>query len=300
MTLPLSVNGVRRARILAALVGALSTLAVAAHSAEAYTTLSLKTRRQIVHHADLPAPNHKGMIRRASCIEGRLSTVDGRWAMFFLTNTNACVRRYGGAAGGAGLLERTSTTSVDWEEVGEIGDNCSQGEGGATDAVLHDLGCGIIDPESRREPRASRLLVLARPTITPHGVGRLGLGRRAGALQRRRLIGNLRKGCEIDVGQRVAPLRAPLRGWAIFADGGNRLTSVSIEGGAETALGIGVGSTAAEARGAYPAADWDHMPPLGVDVLWVNDIDHPRFSILVDPETNQVKSISIPNPNFCE
>jgi hypothetical protein len=210
------------------------------------------------------------------------------------------MKRYGGAVGGAALLERSSTTSVDWEQVGEIGDNCGEGEGGASDAVLHDLGCGIIDQERRRRPAAHRLLFRASSTITPHGVGRLRLGRRAGALQRRHLIGNLRKGCEIDVGQRVAPLRAPLRGWAIFANGGSRLTSLSIEAGAATALGIGVGSTAADARAAYQAADWEHMPPLGVDVLWVNDIDHPKFSFVVDPETHRVHSISIPNPNFCE
>jgi hypothetical protein len=75
---------------------------------------------------------------------------------------------------------------------------------------------------------------------------------------------------------------------------------LSIEGGAETALGIGVGSTAAAARAAYRAADFEHMPPLRFDVLWVNDIDHPKFSFIVDPETHRVHSISIPNPNFCE
>jgi hypothetical protein len=202
----------RRLTVLAALLGALSALAVGAGCAEAYTALSLKTRRQIVHHADLPAPNHKGMIRRAACIEGRLSTVDSRWAMFILTNTKACVRRYGGASGGAGLLERTSTTSVDWEQVGEIGEeDCSHGEDGASDAVLRDLGCASFAPESRREPSVLQLLTRVGPTITPRGVGRLRLGRRAGALLRRHLIGNLRKGCEIDVGQRVAPLRSPLR-----------------------------------------------------------------------------------------
>lgn len=138
--------------IVAALLCAVASVAIGATSADAYTTLSLKTRRQIVHHADLPAPNHHGMIRRAACIEGRLSTVDRRWASIVLTNTKACMNRYGGAVGGAALLERSSTTSIDWEQVGEIGDNCGEGEGGASDAVLHDLGCGIIDQERRREP----------------------------------------------------------------------------------------------------------------------------------------------------
>jgi hypothetical protein len=137
----------------------LSILALGARCAEGYTTLSLKTRRQIVHRADLQAPNHKGMIRRAACIEGRLSTVDRRWAMFVLTNTKVCVRRYGGASGGAGLLERTSTTSVDWEQVGEIGEQgCFHGEGGASDTVLGDLGCASFASEagaSHRSPAGS-------------------------------------------------------------------------------------------------------------------------------------------------
>jgi hypothetical protein len=158
--------------IVAALLCAVASVAVGATSADAYTTLSLKTRRQIVHHANLPAPNHKAMIRRAACIEGRLSTVDRRWAMFFLTNTKSCIRRYGGASGGAGLLERPSTTSVAWEQVGEIGEEgCAHGEAGASDAVLRDLGCASFAQESRVEPAARRLLLRASPTITPHGVG---------------------------------------------------------------------------------------------------------------------------------
>ncbi len=197
-----------------------------------------------------------------------------------------------------------STTSVDWEQVGEIGEQgCPHGEAGASDGVLRDLGCASFAPDVRLQAASLFLLTGAGPTITPHGVGRLRLGRRGGALQRRGLIGNLRKGCEIDVGQRAAPLRVPLRGWAIFADGGNRLTSLSIEGGAETIRGIGVGSTAAEARAAYPDAQWDsprEMYPLPVGVLWVDDINHPKFSITVDPSTHLVESIAVPNPNFCE
>jgi hypothetical protein len=56
--------------------------------------------------------------------------------------------------------------------------------------------------------RASR----TRPSGSREGVG---------DLRRRHLIGNLRKGCKIDADQRVAPLRAPLSGWALFANGKN-------------------------------------------------------------------------------
>jgi hypothetical protein len=148
-----------------------------------------------------------------------------------------------------------------------------------------------------------RLQTRSLPTITSHGIGQVRLGATIGALSRRHLIGGLRKGCELDAGQRVAPLRSPLSGWATFEGGGRRLTSISIEGGAETARGIGVGSTAAQARSAYPAAEWfspQRMYPLPVGLLWVNRSNHPKFSVLVDPETNLVESIAIPSPNFCE
>lgn len=101
----------------------------------------------------------------------------------------------------------------------------------------------------------------------------------------------------------MAPLRAPLAGWATFADGKRRLTAISIEGGAETAGGIGVGSTAAEARSAYPAAEWvspQQMYPLPIGVLWVNRSRDPKLTILTDPSTYLVTAITVPGPNFCE
>src|SRR4051794_20056033 len=88
--------------------------------------------------------------------------------------------------------------------------------------------------------------------VTPSGVGAVRLGTTPAALRQKNLIGNLRKGCELEPGQRVAPLRAPLRGWATFAAHGHGLTQLTIEGGAETARHIGVGSTGSEALAAYP------------------------------------------------
>jgi hypothetical protein len=141
------------------------------------------------------------------------------------------------------------------------------------------------------------------PIITPSGVGALQLGATVKSLRQRGLIGGLRKGCELDPGQRVAPLRAPLSGWAIFGGGGGRLASLTIEGGAETAHGIGVGSTAAEARASYPSGEWlspQKMYPLPVGLLWVNGYRHPKLSFLVNPSTYRVESIAVPSPNFCE
>jgi hypothetical protein len=141
------------------------------------------------------------------------------------------------------------------------------------------------------------------PIITPSGVGALRLGATAKSLHQRGLVGGLRKGCELDPGQRVARLLSPLSGWATFGGGDGRLISLTIEGGAETARGIGVGSTAADARAAYPSGEWlspQKMYPLPVGLLWVNGYRHPKLSFVVDPSTYRVESIAIPSPNFCE
>lgn len=149
---------------------------------------------------------------------------------------------------------------------------------------------------------AGRPVTTDTPTITPRGVGALRLGATVRTLHRKRLIGGLRPGCELDVGQRAAPLRAPLQGWAIFTNG-RRLSSISIEGGAETKRHIGIGATAAEARSAYPEGEWSspsEMYPIPIGVLWLNRNSHTKLSFVVDPDTYRVESIAIPAPNICE
>lgn len=154
-----------------------------------------------------------------------------------------------------------------------------------------------------RGAELARPLLAGGPVVTPRGVGALRLGATIGTLDRRHLIGGVRNGCELDPGQRIAPLRGPLTGWAVFADGGARLSSIDISGGAETGLHVGIGSSAAQARAAYPRADFvppNRSAPLPDGILWVNHESHPQFTFLIDPYTRRVESISIPSPSFCE
>ena len=144
---------------------------------------------------------------------------------------------------------------------------------------------------------------LAAPVITPQGVGGLKLGATSKALQQRGLIGGLRKGCELDPGQRVAPLRAPLKGWAVFEPGHPGLHAFTIEGGAETALHIGVGSTATAARSAYPNGHYEApgtAQPFAEGFLWVPSVSKPKLTMVIDPGTRKVEAISVPAPSFCE
>ncbi|MBS1893469.1 MAG: hypothetical protein JST59_19385 [Actinobacteria bacterium] len=141
------------------------------------------------------------------------------------------------------------------------------------------------------------------PVVTTSGVGALRLGTAPAALRQKNLIGNLRKGCELEPGQRVAPLRAPLRGWATFAAHGHGLTGLTIEGGAETARHIAIGSTASEARTAYPHALYQApgtADPFPQGFLWIPNLTHPKMTLIVEPGTRTVEAIAVPAPAFCE
>jgi len=84
----------------------------------------------------------------------------------------------------------------------------------------------------------------------------------------------------------VARLRPPLQGFAVFSRS-NRLFSLQVTGGALTGRGIGVGSTPKEARRAYPKAEYDPpgtVPPFEQGFIWVNRIERPKMTFVVDPE----------------
>jgi hypothetical protein len=141
------------------------------------------------------------------------------------------------------------------------------------------------------------------PVITDRGVGAVHLGASAATLRQKNLIGTLRKGCELEPGQRVAPLRAPLRGWATFGAGGHGLTQLTVESGAETARHIAVGATAAQARSAYPSAQYEApgtAQPFAQGFLWIPNSMHPKMTFVVEPGSRTVEAIAVPAPAFCE
>lgn len=135
-------NGLLRCALAAVGVAA-AIWAFAAAPAVASRSLTRTERSRILASAPQKGPNGR-RIADPACIAGRLSTVNRRFAATYLSNTASCVRRYGGASGESRLLRRGSTSSHDWTGVGAIGDNCSRRTGGASDAVLRDLGCSVF------------------------------------------------------------------------------------------------------------------------------------------------------------
>jgi hypothetical protein len=139
--------------------------------------------------------------------------------------------------------------------------------------------------------------------VSPQGAGRVRLGMTAVALRKRRLVGPLSPGCELDPGQRVARLRPPLEGFAIFSHPNTRLSSLAIRGGGETARHIRISARPSEVLDAYPYAVY--RPPGSNDpffegFIWVNSIAHPKLTFTVGSDTRRVTEISVPHPSFCE
>jgi hypothetical protein len=139
-------------------------------------------------------------------------------------------------------------------------------------------------------------------TATAKGVGDLRLGRTIDALREEGLIGGAERGCELAQGERVAPLRGSLQGVAHFYPG-RRLSSIAINEGARTAAGIGIASTLAAARKAYPHAPYDKpssVRPFPVGFIWIGGRTDPRMTLVIEPASHRVAEIAIPTPSFCE
>jgi hypothetical protein len=153
-------------------------------------------------------------------------------------------------------------------------------------------------------PAAADLIpVASAPIATSKGVGQVKIGSRLERLQDLKLVGGARKGCELSPGERVAPLRPPLKGFAVFYPK-DRVISVGVTGGAETRAGVTIGTSAGAARHAYPAAPYDPPPgpraPFEVGFLWIGGRIHPRMTLIVDSKTRKVTEIAVPFPNICE
>jgi hypothetical protein len=140
------------------------------------------------------------------------------------------------------------------------------------------------------------------PIASGDGVGALRLGRTIDQLRALKLIGGARKGCELAPGERVAPLKAPLQGFAHFYPG-KRLSSVGVTDGAETAAGISIGAKVGDARAAYPKATYNPpgtAQPFPVGFIWIGGERNPKMTLVIDPDSRRVSEIAIPSPSFCE
>ena len=136
------------------------------------------------------------------------------------------------------------------------------------------------------------------------GVGKVKLGRTFRSLRDAGLLGPKRPGCPLGgTNTRVARLKAPLKGSVNLTTRRRPRTvrSIALRGGA-TARGVGIGSSIAKIKAAFPGAKVDRNTEevFGITLVKVPKAAGGRFHFAVDVDTKKTTLIGIPVIEFCE
>ena len=143
------------------------------------------------------------------------------------------------------------------------------------------------------------------PTITGKSVGSVKIGASYKVLRKKGLVGKIRHGCELGgPNTRAAKLKSPLKGFVDFTlKDPRKVTTIMISGGdAQTAKGLGIGSTIDEITAAYPHAKVNHSTDSVFEATFVTvpKSDGGKFQFAVSTNTGKTTDIGVPNLSVCE
>jgi hypothetical protein len=163
-------------------------------------------------------------------------------------------------------------------------------------AALVTLGLAAAAPADTSRHAAER--------FDGSGVGKVKVGKTFKALRAAGLVGPMRPGCELGgPDTRSAKLKAPLKGFVDLTTRRRprRVRSISLAGGAR-ARGVGIGSTIAQIKAAFPGAKVDHGTDdtFRLTLVKVPKSAGGRFSFAVDTTTKKTTRIGIPFIPFCD
>lgn len=142
----------------------------------------------------------------------------------------------------------------------------------------------------------------ARPAaakISGAGVDGVKVGASYTALRHAGKLAKATRGCELAGPQaRAARLRAPLKGSVTLTiSRPRRVDTITVTGGAR-ANGVGVGSSRAAVKAAFPHAKFRHV--LGITLARVPKADGGKFELSLGAKGKRVDAIGIPHLAFCE
>jgi hypothetical protein len=161
----------------------------------------------------------------------------------------------------------------------------------AAPALLAGLALTASAAAAPARPEAAR--------ISGAGVDGVKVGASYTSLRLAHKIAKATRGCELAGPQaRSARLRAPLKGSVdLTITKPRRVDTITVLGGAK-AKGVGVGSSRAAVKHAFPKAKFRHV--LGFTVARVPKSEGGPFEFLLGTTGKRVELVGIPHVAFCE